>query len=333
MQIKKYAIASSLLMMLIALTIAIGGDAGPYSVKVFGFAFTFPVVVWVILPMLLLFFASLAHMAYYGTVNYFQKMGDNKDIDLLIDVTVHRLLDNEKSVTCKDGRLQALADLLSKARVETSATDSTLPALRQVLQVRYALSQGDNTDLASWKLPKFNSYVQQNEINQLKNDPHRAESVLKNPEWGTKLLQEATRMVCAYADGKYLLKTPLKLTKEAIFTLAGRMETLNLSDEQMGQMIQKVDFSRRDYLLFAQLLLKHLSPDRAYEMVSYLHRTYANVDEAYLYLLIELEMNDQVDGFFNHYSDDEFFIYRLYRKARAQGEVIKLSTFINQCKN
>ena len=70
---------------LIAIIGAVAYTINPnyYSVEVLGISFNFPVALWVILPMVLLFLFTLGHMLIYGLKNYFKLKKWKKDADSL----------------------------------------------------------------------------------------------------------------------------------------------------------------------------------------------------------------------------------------------------------
>ena len=70
MRLGLYVFATLVLMVIVGgFTYTVNPDH--YTLEMMGINFNFPVAVWVVLPMLLLFIFTLIHMFFYGLKNYF----------------------------------------------------------------------------------------------------------------------------------------------------------------------------------------------------------------------------------------------------------------------
>ena len=71
MRLALYIFATFALMAIVAaFTYTVNPDH--YTIELMGINFNFPVAVWIVLPMLLLFIFTLVHMFFYGLKNYFE---------------------------------------------------------------------------------------------------------------------------------------------------------------------------------------------------------------------------------------------------------------------
>lgn len=332
MQLKRYVAAALVLLALTALIVAIGGASTPYTVSFFGLAMTFPVVFWAVAPAFVLFIASVFHMAYYGTVDYFQKSGSRKELDNLVQAVADALLEKPAKTAFKATTVGALSSFLSRCTLTPPVTESGIGVIDDALALRRRIIEGEAVDPTRSGLDKAGTYGRKALENRLAADPRSAEAVLKSCGGSLDALcAKAAEIFCTYADARQLAKVPFSPSKEAVFILAGRMESAGISIQTLGELAKKAAFGKKDYLILVQMLQKFLAPDALYEAVSYLMRTYAQVDEGYVYLLLDLEMTEKARDVLKDYAPDEFFPYRLYLDEKQRGSVMKLSTFLARC--
>jgi len=84
MSLKNYTFFSFIFVCLIGL-IAMFNVSGDYSFVFLGWEYTLPAAVWIVLPLIVFFVATLAHMGYYGLVNYLKISSYKHDYDTLLE--------------------------------------------------------------------------------------------------------------------------------------------------------------------------------------------------------------------------------------------------------
>jgi ABC-type multidrug transport system fused ATPase/permease subunit len=103
----------ALMAVIAAFTYTINPDH--YVIELMGITFSFPVALWIVLPMLLLFLFTLLHMFIYGLKNYFILKKWQKDAGTLEDALYWSLINEPKEQKYGIDAFRGSALLLGKA--------------------------------------------------------------------------------------------------------------------------------------------------------------------------------------------------------------------------
>ena len=172
------------------------------AIEIMGFNFNYPFAVWVILPMLMLFFFSAGHMMFYGYKNYKQVKNWQCDTQTLEDALFASLINEPDNKSYKVDALGSPAILLNKSKIDiTDNVEGLTPRLAKVVNVIQKIKNGEYVDLKEEKLSNVfktgNPILIQNRLNCLENDEKFVEEVLKNSENFSKPVQEKALSIFA----------------------------------------------------------------------------------------------------------------------------------------
>ena len=92
MGFKKY-IVFSVLFIGIIYGYAFSLELGDYKVTILEISVLLPVAVWIILPLVILFIATIGHILFYGLINIFRQRAINKDKETMITLIKSNLLE------------------------------------------------------------------------------------------------------------------------------------------------------------------------------------------------------------------------------------------------
>ena len=118
MGFKKYFIFSVILIVA-TFGFAYGLELGEYELSLFGYSLLLPVSVWLILPISLLAVASMAHILWYGVINYFRKRAIEKDYETIIKMIKSDLLEKNEEYKFKTTEFKNLSSIISQLKIDT----------------------------------------------------------------------------------------------------------------------------------------------------------------------------------------------------------------------
>jgi len=339
MRLGLYIIASIILMAIVGIFVYMI-HPGNYSYNELGFPLEFPIALWIVLPMFILMLASLLHMMFYGTKNFFKFKKWEKDTDTLDDALYWALLNEPQVHKFNLPQLKQTASLLSVATINVNGTvEKTSEKLKEALSIVSAIENGEYVDLKAKKLSRVlspeNPLFKQNILNRLEQDKAFAEEVIQD-----KLSYDAT--VCKVAINKFASTTTFTqaqrhvnaFDKESLLILLERVsdeDDLGLTKDILDKFIVSLDSSLEcsDYLQMSTLMMGQLSPDENLMLWRGYQLKYSKAEIAYLYLLFEYEMIDKAGDYLREHGDDDFKRFRALYDLKKEHKKYKITDLMN----
>jgi len=292
-----------------------------YSFDVFGINLPkIPVAVWFSIPVALLAIASILHMMFYGTKNFFSNRKWINDAKKLEDSIYWALIKEPTKNNFSHKEIKSSAALLSESYLEPLEIESPDISfkLKETAKVVRKIELGEYIDLKNQKFAKHlsenNPLVIKNNLNHINSDPAFALKVLDFKEkYNDELIEKALDKVVETQDFFTLKKYAKEIGKDRFFKLLGRVKNdkdIGFSIDMLKNFISECNLNCKDYYNIANITLKHFTPDENLE----LFKTFANNNEnampAYLYLLFKYEMIDKVKDLLEEHSEEEYKAFR-----------------------
>ena len=335
MKLGLYAIASLILIALIGAFIYTL-DLKNYHLDII--SLTLPVAVWVMMPLILLYMFTLAHFFYYGSKNYFQFKKWYKDTDTLEDALYRALVNEPKAKKYVINEMKSCAVLLSKASLTLSDNVEGLsPKLGKVANVIRKINAGEYVDLKEEKLAKVfkvgNPILVQNRLNRLSSDEDFVESVLKSSsDYSVAVQKEALSIFSSKANFEQARKYSKLFDIENLLVMINRItneDNLGLNKDILSSFIDDLKLSCTDFIKIAEVTKKYLKPDENLAIFNSYQKKNEKAQNAYLYLLFEYELMDQVATFLEEHEEKDFVKFRAFYKLKESKCGYKLEDIID----
>jgi hypothetical protein len=290
-----------------------------HSLTLMGFTIDLPIAVWIALPVLLLYLMSILHMAYYGGKLYFQRRRWRKDIDSFKDALYWAILKEPKSHNYSVAQIKEGASLLNVAHIDVVGNVQGLSdRLADALETAKEIESGKYVDLREKKLDgrlsKSNPLLVKNQLNRLEEKESFAEDILFNSAaYDEKVVEKAMEIVISRND-LYKVKKYSSLLKkshfDALMEQISQKETVGATIEMLEFFISSFDMGCKEYMKVARIVLKKFTPDENLALFKRLMQKSDAAQNAYLYLLFEYEMLENVKQFFEENDEYEFKVFR-----------------------
>jgi len=300
-----------------------------FIIEIMGINFNFPVAVWIVLPMLLLFLFTIGHMLFYGLKNYFKLKKWQRDADTLEDALYWSLVNEPKEQKYVMNEIKGSAMLLSKASLDVSDNVEGLsPRLAKVVNIIQKIKNGEYIDLKEIKMAKVfnagNPILIQNRLNCLESDEKFVEDVMKATSSYSEIVQKQALEIFARKSN---FETARKYRKvfdvENFLMMLNRVNTedeMGLTKEILNDFVDALKLSCVDFIKVAQVTKKYFEPDENIGLFTTYQNSNDKAQSAYLYLLFEYELLDQVAAYLEEQDEDEFMKFRaLYQLKRSNG--------------
>jgi len=322
-------------------------NAGTFSFDVFGIHLPkLPIAVWVAIPVALLAVASILHMAYYSTKNFFNVRKWRSDAKKLEDSVYWSLIGEPTAVNYSNEDVRKSMAMLSEAILTPNSYESSELSLRikEVAKVVVKINSGEYVDLKSQKFSKHlseNNYLKEkNDFNHLEADSQFALKVIDfKDKYSETLVQKALDKVVESQDFYTLKKYAKDLGKERFFKLLDRAlnskEDIGLNLEMLKSFIAEYDLECNDYCKVVKVALSKFEPDDNLELFKELSAKDEDAMPSYLYLLFKYEMLDKVKDILDESSEEEYKAFKAFytlKKGKYNYKIDDVVTIDNICR-
>jgi hypothetical protein len=330
MGIKKYIVASILLMaIVVGYVYSINQNDFTVNIPEIGFSQTLPLYIWIIVPAIVLFIATLLHMFYYGAKGYFKRTTMQKDLAKIVSAIDARLLKKESDVHFKTPELKEFNNIINQLEVsmrgktiETSNTE-----IQNAVSILTKLDTQDYIPAKELKLSNENELYKKNIINRVLNDDNFAIEVLKN----SANYDEAT-LTIAYDRAlenksvdtiKKSIETVSltnKMVKDLLVKDSKSSKEMSFTNTEILQLIQDNKFSNDDLIEVSKNYKRTMSPEQLIKLFEDIAANDEKLTPSYLYVLFEYEMLDTAREIILNSQKDEYIIFKAMLDLRDAGK-------------
>ncbi|WP_419770456.1 MAG: hypothetical protein ACNI3C_01310 [Candidatus Marinarcus sp.] len=326
MGLKKYIVASIVFIAVVA-GYVFSIQKTDFQIMLFEKTFTLPVALWVILPLVVLFLASILHMVFYGLKHYIETMGVAKDKENMIKCLKNSLLKKDETIKFKNSLFKDIAEFLSQVNVEikTETFNSNNKEIRELAKAIVDINHGKYTSL-SVKLDATNALAKKNSINKINEQIDFALDVLKRPS--NHSFEEIEAAFYKVLEGKSMTSIKkilpnIKMNKEMLMELFKRdsvQTEFSLDKDELLKEIKSAEFTSNEFIQIAKMYKSSLIPDEIIEIFEELSNHNELAQEAYMYVLFEFEMIDKIRDIFSSSSKEEYSAFRALLDLKDSGK-------------
>jgi len=337
MYLKRYTIGSVIFMLFIGWYISqFLGFSQTESISLFGLPLpSLPVAVLILLPVVTLYIMSVAHMTYYSIKSYFKLRNYQKDYTMLVDMIMDELLNKNHHYNFKTEPYKLLSKVLENTsmsiddKIELTENEKVNNVMKMLSDVK----EGKVVDLKKFNLAADNVLVLQNQKNRMMNSDLSSEAILgKSDKYSTEILEKAYADYASTAPMYALEKHQEYITKEALFTIISRVNseenTLEVSNEGLLGLINRLVLTREDFLNISKALSIHMVPEQRMKLFETLSEQLEEAQDAFLYTLLDLEMIEQAKEFLESVPSDDMLKFRAYLALKESGQNFSINLFI-----
>lgn len=337
MYLKRYTLGSLALMLFVGWYISqFLGYGQSEAISFFGIQLpALPIAVLVLVPVFVLYVASVLHMTYYSVRNFFNLRNYKKDYDSLIEVIVDELLLKQKSHTFKTARYKLLGKVLESTAMvpkgELQVTENE--KINDVLKAIHEIKDGKIIDLKRFNLAADNELVLLNQKNRMLNLDLSSEEILsKSENYSQDILEKAYMNYVAQAPMYAIEKYQEFITKDALFIILARVNseenTLEVSNESLLALMDRLELNKSDYMSISKELSIHMIPEQRIKLFEELAQKDEEANDAYFYTLFDLEMVEKAKECLDSVGSDDAIRFRAYLDLKESGHNYNINLFI-----
>ncbi len=336
MHIRRYSLAALIFMGLTFAYVYVMVTQQSVSIDVFGINLPqLPIALWVTLPMLLLYAASVVHMMYYTFVGSFKLRKYQKDYENLLSTIQDIYLNKaETKQEYKTERYQVLANALRNLKV--AKTDrfvtSGHPKLDSIAEVIEDIYADKASDIKKLNLELDNPLRIQNDLNRLKEGKVNSEEILSKADRYSESVKAKAYAEFVKTSPLYAIQEHKKyLDKKSLVVVLKRINAKDYgyeaSNEALMDLLSQVKMNEEELVSTSALLAKHMIPDQRIKLFELLSEENDAAMDAYLFTLYDVEMLDKAAEIIDNAQKDEFIAFRAYRSLREHNQNYNINLF------
>jgi hypothetical protein len=309
-----------------------------YTVEILDIPIKLPVALWSILPAILLLVVTISHMTYYGLKGFFKAQRWKKDANTLDKALYWSVLHEPKQYKFLIKDIAQSARVLGSANIDTFESVSGLsPRLSKALNLVSKIKSGEYVDLYSEKmgntLSEGNPILIQNRLNRLDSDEKFVEDVVKSPNLFSDAV--STKALEIFANSTNFTKVERFIKSfdtKNFFRLLDRVNSdddLEINANIIEKFVEELKFNCKDFVHIAKVTKSYIAPDENLAQFKKFQKENPKAQNAYLYLLFEYEMIDEVERYLDEHDINDFIKFRAMLDLKRSNKNYKLDELID----
>lgn len=338
MHIKKYTTAALILIVLVGWYVYAFITQESMSFEFFGTSLpSFSIALWVVIPMIILYVASVIHMLFYSFLSTLKRRKYEKDYEKIVDAIVDAYLGKKERLNSfKTDRYKLLGTVVDNATIFPIGefdTDIENKKLRDVLTLINSIRNGEAVELKKYSLLPSNELVIQNERNRYKKGDISAENILGDKsKYDISLRKEVYVDFVKYAPLQAIEKHKDALSKDALFEILSRINadahTLEISNDSLISLFHNLQLNSKEYIEASKKLSKSMLPEQRIKLFELLSNDDEAAMEAYLFTLFDLEMLAPAKEILDISQPNEYMPFKAYNSLRDCGKHFDINLFV-----
>jgi len=310
-------------------------EGGKYTLNVVDVPISLPIAIWIILPVVMLFFASVGHLMFYGAKNILNLRRIKKDAEKFTLAAKEALLGKEIQAEYKSEFFKlpgAILPLLNSDPYKAKKYRIYNDDVQDILETKERIENGEVVDLSKYSLKPANPNVLKNALNQLDKDRNYATKILEKCD-SKDVCKIAYEKYATYATMPELLKYDMLPSRKVFDILIERIgkeeDGLELSDDEIISYVKSLEYERDDFTALLKKLRVKMLPDRLVGLAEKFSNEFPHeAGEGYLYVLFELQMMDDAREFLENAQEDEYQKFNYLLFLRNQGRNFDIELFV-----
>ncbi len=290
-----------------------------------------PVAVWIVLPVAV-FFAIVCVAALVNKVRAFLFSSRVRhDYAKLIEQIYAQTIGTHDSLSFKNPKIDEISRVLQ--RFELKPLPNTVPSgvdkIDAFLNAYKALGEGEVVDMRQFRVPNDSPLVALERQNRLAKNPQYALEILKRDTESADTKRSALLALLQTTTDVAPYVANVEINDELAHALLESMlgKQLGFDSDKAEAFVQLAHYDSKQILVFMRRLKKILSPDSWLAFAEQVANKNEEAELAYLYVLADLEMIEQLKERLKHHTPEEFVAVRAFVELRENGKNYPLQAF------
>ncbi|RXJ86809.1 hypothetical protein [Arcobacter sp. CECT 8985] len=333
MGLKKYIVFSILLIVLV-FGYVFSIEPGEYKVTILDVSLSLPIAIWIIMPLLILFIGSVAHMMFYGFKSYLKYRAIARDEETISESIKAYLLQKADKSTYKTKSFKNITNILSQINFEVKDAPFTTSneEINKTVSLIKEINAGKYIQDKSLKLEPSSKLAHQNLLNKVNAEVDFCVEILKKPmNYSSDVVKQAFLNVVEEKSMTTVRKLYENVTLdkemgEKLFIKCSKNPEFTLPNEEIIKITKNLEYDKNDFLQLAKILKESYQPDEIISLFEELSKQIDCSTEAYVYILFEYEMIDTIREVLSSHPDADLMAFRALIDLKDAGKQYSLES-------
>jgi len=338
MQLKRYTIASFILMLLVGIaTYSIDNESVSFDLMGLHFP-NLPVAFWVVVPVALMYFASILHMAFHALLGNLKLRKLTRDNEKMVDALRDALLGvKDRNYVYKSDSYKLMGKVIDNSYLLPLETLKEVgdEKIDEALQLLRDVKEKKKVDLKPFHLSNSTSLMIQNNLNRLERNEISADEVLSRADtYGDIVCLKAFESYVKSASVGSILKYKQLFTLPSLIDFVQRVNSadngIEMSNEELISLFKTLKLNSGDYIKLSMAMSKNMLPEQRIRLFETLSESNDEAMEGYFYTLYDLQMIDTANEILNNTSKEDYLIFKAYRDLKRANKHYDIALFLRK---
>ena len=298
---------------------------------------TLPIYIWITLPLVILFIASLLHMILASTKIFFAKRSRLSDIESIKEYIEFRVLNKKSEKKIKNVEFKQLALIINQIEITAGANefDSDNKQLNASVQKIKKINNNEYVQIKSLKLDNNNDITKQNLLNRINHeDSFSLEVLSKSKLYDENIINLAFDKILKTQSTKKVksLVTNIKLTSQMLVKLllsnSKENAKLLLTNDEILEYIKTTKLTNKELITVAKNYKDSMQPEQLIKLFEDVVATDESLTQSYLYVLFEYQMVEKINEILVNSQKDEYTIFKALMDLKEAGKYYTLENLV-----
>ena len=298
-----------------------------YTLPFSDLTYDIPVALWVVIIIYTFFFITIIFIFSDRMGKFLSNNAIKSDKKIFIQKIKNKIIERkDENLILKTSLFKEIGDIIDQFDIspKPDSTECQNAEIKKILAMYSNLKNGEEIDVYKFNIPKTSSLFTLNVKNSISKNYKNGIPNIKNKNYIYELKKFAFIALIKNAPSKEIekYKDQISYDREIALELLnvfidGKM---HLSNQEISDMCKNTKFTKDDYLNFVKSTKGKLDPNTWIKIFEYLADNDENAENAYFYVLLELEMLEKAKERLRTQPAYEFLNVRAYLDLKVVGK-------------
>lgn len=298
-----------------------------YRIPFTDLTYDMPVAIWITIIVYVVFFISIIFIFSERFGRFLEKKALKNDKKIFIQKIKNKIIERDDTqFTFKTNLFKELGSVMDRLNVfpKPYLPNCENQEIKKLLAMYENLQNGEEIDVHKFNIPQTSSLFTLNVKNSINKNYKNGLPVIKNKNYIYELKKFAFMALLKNADSKEIekYKDQISYDREIALEMLGIYIAgkINLSNQEISDICKNAKFTKADYLTFSKSAKGKIDPNHWIMLFEFLADNDENAENAYLYVLLELEMLERAKIRLKTQPIYDFLNVRAYLDLKAVGK-------------
>lgn len=307
-----------------------------YNLPFSDVSYNMPVAVYIVMIVFIFFIITIIFLFSERLARFIDSNVLKNDKKAFVQKIKNRIIErNDDKIVVKTELFKELDSIIEGLDISPKPhyISCTNKEIKKLFAMYENLQNGEEIDVNKFNIPQTSTLFTMNVKNSIIKNYKNGLPILKNKNYIYELKKFAFMALLKNADDKEIEKYKDSISYDREISLALIEAYLDkkvyFNFQELSNICKNAKFSKEDYLLCAKNMKNKSNPSELINLFEYLSDNDELAENAYFYVLLELEMLEEVKSRLRAQPQSEFINVRAYLDLKSSGKSYPTDLFFN----